>query len=153
MPHEADLPRGTIRDFVHPLVWLYQKAHCPALREISDAIRKRSDLRGTASTETIRRMLNGTTVPRHWQIVEAVYLVLCDLADRSPHEQLRINDRRASIARHVEDAWQKALINPHLRYPKPEPEPALAPLDPWAEPEPDPWEDDGPVDYSDEPPF
>ncbi len=140
MPREADLPRGPVRDFVHILVWLYQKAHCPALREISDEIRKRSDLRGTASTETIRRMLIGTTVPRRWQIVEAVYLVLCDLAQRKPGDLIEINDRYESIERHIEDAWQNALINPHLRYPE-------------LEPEADPWESDGPVDYSDEPPF
>jgi hypothetical protein len=151
MPREADLPRGPVRDFVHILVWLYQKAHCPALREISDEIRKRSDLRGTASTETIRRMLNGTTVPRRWQIVEAVYLVLCGLAQRNPGDHIKIDERYMSIERHIEVAWQNALINPHLRYPDPEPEPA--PLDPWAEPESDPWESDGPGGYSDEPPF
>jgi hypothetical protein len=143
MPRETDLPRGTVRDFVHILVWLYQKAHCPALREISDEIRKR-DLRGTASTETIRRMLNGTTVPRRWQIVEAVYLVLCDLAGRHPEDHIGIDDRYMSIERHVEDTWQKALLNPHLRYRDPEPEPA--PLDPWTE-------DDGASGYSEEPPF
>jgi hypothetical protein len=98
-------------------------------------------------------MLNGTTVPRRWQIVEAVYLVLCDLAQRKPGDLIEINDRYESIERHIEDAWQEALINPHLRYAEPEPAPALAPLDPWAEPEPDPWEDDGPDSYSDEPPF
>ena len=102
-------------------------------------------------------MLNGTTVPRRWQIVEAVYLVLCDLAQRSPHDHININDRRTSIEHHIEDAWQSALINPHMRYDEPGPEtalaPALVPLDPWAEPEPDPWEDDGPGGYSDEPSF
>jgi hypothetical protein len=152
MPHEDDLPPGPVRDFVELLVWLYQKARCPSLREISDAIRK-SDLPGTASTETVRRMLNGTTVPRRWQIVEAVYLVLCDLAQLSPHYQLRMHDRRTSIESHIEDAWQYALINPHGRYMEPELAPAMVPLDPWAEPEDYPWEDDGPDGYSDELPF
>ena len=133
---------GQLRDFVELLLGLYQRAHCPALREISDEIRKRDDLRGTASTETIRRMLNGTTVPRRWQIVEAVYLVLYDLAQLKPGDLIHFHDRYESIKRHIEDAWQNALINPHLRYPDPEPEP-----------EPDPWSEDGPDSYSDEPPF
>ncbi len=138
LPREADLPRGPVRDFVELLFWLYQRAHCPALREISDEIRKRGNLRGTASTETIRRMLNGTTVPRRWQIVEAVYLVLCDLAGRHPEDKVSFHGRLATIERHMEDVWQNALINPHERYP---------------EPEPDPWAGDGPGGYSDEPPF
>jgi hypothetical protein len=138
MPHEEDLPRGPVRDFVEILVWLYQKGHCPALREISNEILRKDDLRGTASTETIRRMLNGTTVPRRWQIVEAVYLVLCDFARRDPGSPLNMHGRTKSIERHVEDAWQNALINPNLRY---------------AEPEPDPWASQGAGGYSDEPPF
>ena len=81
-----------------------------------------------------------------WQIVEAVYLVLCDLAQRNPGDHIKIDGRYTSIERHVEDAWQSALINPHLRYPDQEPEPEPAPgLNPWAY--------DGRGDYSDEPPF
>ena len=74
--------------------------------------------------------------------MEAVYLVLCDLAQRKPGDLIEINDRYESIERHIEDAWQNALINPHLRYPDPEPEP-----------EPEPWASDSPGGYSDEPPF
>ena len=62
MPSEADLPPGAVRDFVHLLFYFYRQAHRPKLREISDLIKK-SDLPGTASTETIRRMLPGTTFP------------------------------------------------------------------------------------------
>ena len=86
MPSEDDLPRGTVRDFVELLFWFYRAARRPTLREISDRIQK-MDLPGTASDETIRRMMHGKTVPAHWETVDAVLEALCDLAGAGPRTE------------------------------------------------------------------
>jgi hypothetical protein len=57
MPSEADLPRGTRRDFVEVLFTIYRAADRPALHKISSTIARLDNCPGTASTETIRRML------------------------------------------------------------------------------------------------
>ena len=135
MPSEEDLPSGTVRDFVWLLFYFYRQAHRPTLREISDRIRN-SDLPGTASTETIRRMLRGTTVPTHWDTVEAVFLALCDLARREPDTRLTFQGDDLTRRAHLERLWHRALDEPGY-YETPR----------------DPWQSDGAVDYSDEPPF
>lgn len=137
MPSETDLPPGTVRDFVELLFFFYRTAHRPTLREISDRI-KRSELPGTASTETIRRMLRGTTVPAHWETVEAVLVVLSDLAGRSSETRLDWEDIRATRREHLERTWHQALDKPDLYY---------------TQPDQDPWASDVPDSYSDEPPF
>ena len=76
-PDETELPRGRRRDLAWLLFYLYRVAHRPTLREISTEIRN-SSLRATASPETIRRLLRGTTVPS-WPIVVAVFVTLCDI--------------------------------------------------------------------------
>lgn len=147
-PSEKDLQPGTVRDFVDTLFWLYQQAHRPALREISEAIR-RSDLPGTASPETIRRMLYGTTVPARWETVEAVYLTLCDLGGWGPDVDIywEDTDERAAIRRRVEDRWHAALDDPDHFY---QPVPARVPVeDPWTADPSDGFGGDAP----DEPPF
>jgi hypothetical protein len=115
MPDEAVLPDGTVRDFVDLLFWYYKQAHRPTLREISDRIKK-SDLPGTASTETIRRMLRGTTVPAHWDTVDAVLVVLSDLAERHPNDRLTYERIEGTRRSHLERLWHKALDQPTLRY-------------------------------------
>ena len=137
MPSEADLPPGTVRDFVWLLFYFYRQAHRPTLREISDRI-QRSDLPGTASTETIRKMLHGTTVPANWGTVEAVLEVLCDLSGKGPDSRLRYGDDDGTPRKHLERLWHRALDEPDGHYPHTEP---------------DPWASDGPGGYSDEPPF
>jgi len=137
MPSEAELPDGTVRDFAGVLFWLYQKAHRPALRDISEQIRKNESLRGTASTETIRRMLRGTTVPANWAIVDAVFVTLCDMAGLEPGARLTYKDVQRPIYRHVEDAWHQALDHPDWYW---KPEPPQPPLKPAK----DPWEDEPP---------
>ena len=117
-PSEAELPPGAVRDFAELLFFLYRRAHRPALREISAAI-ERSDHKGTASTETIRRMLLGTTVPVRWAIVEAVYLTLCDLAGLDPHSQRHWGEDWGTIRSFVENAWHEALDDPDQRYRRP----------------------------------
>jgi hypothetical protein len=84
-----------------------------------------------ASAETIRRILRGTTVPAHWETVEAVYLTLCDLAELDPDDDVYLDalDERAKIRRHVEETWHEALDNPNHRYRQPA---RVAAEDPWA---------------------
>lgn len=56
---------------------------------ISDQIKERADdleLAGTASRETIRRMLLGATVPANWETVNAVFLILREIAKREPND-------------------------------------------------------------------
>jgi len=134
MPSEAELPEGTVRDFAGVLFWLYQKAHRPALRDISEQIRKNDSLRGTASTETIRRMLRGTTVPANWATVDAVFVTLCDMAGLEPAKRLIYKDVERPIYRQVEDAWHQALDYPDWHYEPSEPPP----------PAKDPWDDEPP---------
>jgi hypothetical protein len=149
MPSEKELPPGTVRDFVAFLFWLYRQAHRPALREISEAISRR-DLPGTASPETVRRMLRGTTVPAHWETVEAVYLILCDLGGQGPSNKVRWedDDEARTIRRHVEDRWHAALDNPDYFY-ETVPARGLA-EDPWTA---DPSDGFGGDSLPDEPPF
>ena len=42
------------------------------------------ELPGTASKETIRRVLQGTRVPVQWLTAEAIFLALCALARTDP---------------------------------------------------------------------
>lgn len=129
MPSEAELPRGPVRDFVAVLFRLYREARRPPLREISGTIQRRDDLRGTASTETIRRMLRGATVPPHWDTIEAVLIGLCDMAGTDPNalrpggerDEYDLPTRREEL----EEAWHRALDEPAGRYP-------VQANDPWA---------------------
>jgi hypothetical protein len=118
-PSEMDLPPGPVRDFAELLFWLYRKAHRPALRDVSEAIRRNDDLQGTASPETIRRMLLGATVPVRWAIVEAVYLTFCDLAGLEPDYEVSWDEDPSSISGLVEDLWHKALDDPHQSFRQP----------------------------------
>ena len=126
MPSQAELPRGARRDFTESLFSLYREARRPGLREISSAIP--DDAPGTASTETIRRMLRGKTVPVNWQTVAAVVTALCHLAEVDPDDS--VGDYRDYTTRRelVEGAWHRALDEP-IRRAAPE-----APVedDPWA---------------------
>jgi hypothetical protein len=104
MPTEAELPSGSIRDFAMVLFDLYREAHRPPLRQISAAIDRRDDRRGTASAETIRRMLNGTTVPASWPTVEAVLLALCELGGTDP-------DQACGASDYPDMSWREALVH------------------------------------------
>jgi hypothetical protein len=124
-PSEAELPPGPVRDFAELLFWLYRQAHRPALRDVSEAIRRNDNLHGTASPETIRRMLLGTTVPVRWAIVEAAYLTLCDLAGLEPDDAGADNpdpwaaDPPPSIRSRIENAWHEVLDDPDQSFRQP----------------------------------
>jgi hypothetical protein len=119
MPPENELPRGPVRDFVEQLFILFRAAERPTLREINEAILRRDDLRGTASTETIRRMLHGS-VPPHWTTVEAVMVALCGLADINPDApgtdpfQRRPSEEwgDSTWRERIEFCWHRALDAP-----------------------------------------
>lgn len=103
------------RDFVELLFHYYRLARRPTLRQMSDRIEK-GNFRGTASTETIRRMLRGTTVPAHWETVETVLLVLCDLADINPDAETEWDGVDGSAHDHLERLWHRALDEPTTVY-------------------------------------
>lgn len=145
MPSEKALPPGSVRDFVELLFRLYRMAHRPALRTISEAIRRSDHLKGTASTETIRRMLRGTTVPANWSTVEAVYLTLCELAGWDSSTVVEFYGRQASVQSHIEKAWHEALDSPDERYDLDIPnEPHEQPATFSPTPADDPWADEPP---------
>jgi hypothetical protein len=124
MPSEAELPRGAHRDFTKQLFSLSKEARRPGLREISRAIP--DDSPGTASTETIRRMLRGKTVPVHWQTVDTVLTALCLLAEVDPDEDVGDFRDEATRRQLVEIAWHRALDEPGWRA-----APAGPADDPW----------------------
>ena len=69
IPSKEELRPGARRSFVDELFERYRDAHRPSLRQISDATKGLGPGSVHVSPETIRRMLNGTTVPGHWPIV------------------------------------------------------------------------------------
>ena len=112
IPSEDQLPSGSRRRFVAELFQRYREADRPPLRLISDTI-ERADSRATASPETIRRMLNGTTVPR-WKTVEAVLLALCELAGTDPDMEYSedFNSEPTTRRRELKDLWNRAVDFP-----------------------------------------
>lgn len=76
MPTTRELPPGDRRAFVELMHRWYSVAGRPTLREVASAIRADHDHEGTASEETIRRILKGLTVPR-LPTVKAVLAELC----------------------------------------------------------------------------
>jgi hypothetical protein len=133
MPAASEIRSREVRSFVELLFELYRQARRPPLRRIS-AEAERSSADGTASTETIRRMLRGITIPSNWGTVEAVLLGLCSLAGRDPDEQYD-SDSHMSLKEEVEWRWNQALDHGGERL-----SPAQA--DPWAG-----------TSYPDDPPF
>ncbi len=119
MPTETELAIGPVRDFVDLLFRLYRAAHRPTLETISKHIRDGA-YPATASKETIRKMLRGTSIPAHWQTVEAVILALCDLAGWTPDNRIMIerangNIEEASVKDFAENLWHQALDEPAER--------------------------------------
>lgn len=112
MPSLAELPDGPRRKFVVELFEYFRAARRPPLREISDRITANDELAGTASRETIRRMLSGAGVPARWDTVHAVFLVLCELANIKPEAPRWEDDRSGeweTRAQRMEEVWNEAL--------------------------------------------
>lgn len=120
------------RWFLDEMFFLYKEAGRPALHEVEKWIKENEDLRGTASTETVRRVLRGHVPPR-WATVEAITLAFCALAgidQRAPrhHDDYIMNQ---SPETHLEaakrlwgDAYDEEPSKTDSRY---------AADDPWAE--------------------
>lgn len=67
---------------------MYGQAGRPVLRAIT-AQAGRMDLTGTASQETVRRVLKGSSIPERWDTMYAVYAPLCQLAGVNPDDDYR----------------------------------------------------------------
>jgi hypothetical protein len=119
MPADDELPPGPVRAFVAELFDLYKDAHRPTLRKISTVIRDNPDVDGTASPETIRRMLSGRTVPTSWSTVNAVFVGLADIAGFE--YDIRVSDpdafesRGVQWRRLIERRWHAALDDAPVR--------------------------------------
>jgi hypothetical protein len=154
MPTESDIPDGAVRDFAQMIFYLYKRAHRPSLREVSNAIARNPELAGTASPETIRRILRGTAVPQRWETVQAVMQTLCDLANIDTATLVWFGEDRLRIASHIDRLWHRALdypwapsvLEPLQEAPDPTASAASTVADPWAS------ENSG-DGFSDEPPF
>ena len=168
MPPQTQLPDGPHRTFVEELFMHYREAGRPSLRVIAQWIKDNataSELGGTASTETIRRVLSGSVVPRNWLTVEAILEALCGLAGRStdedrwPHARWPDESPDRTIKDELKHRWNSAHDDyetdlPELP-PRPVPPPVPAPR-PTIRANPDPWSPEPSVGFGsgqEEPPF
>jgi hypothetical protein len=135
MPTQDELPAGPVRDFVDILFSLYRAARRPTLEDISKHILE-GDYPATASKETIRKMLRGTTIPAHWETVETVIRALCDLADIDPERTMTMGRITGRPMHWAEVTWHEVLDQPTPRSAAPlhgdpdDPGPRY-PDDPW----------------------
>lgn len=158
MPPKEQLPDGPHRQFVEELFMHYREAGRPTLREVAKWINDHADsrdLRGTASTETIRRVLSGAVVPRSWLTVETILEALCGLAGRITTEERWPDDDWSdrTFKDELKQRWNAAIDQAEETLPVLPPRPAVvAPAprsvidNPWATAVPRP-------DFDDEPPF
>ncbi len=117
-------------EFVKELWFHYEAAGRPKLDAIMEGIRvfnEKTDTGGTASTETIRKMLKGETVPVDWSRVQATLYVLCEMAGTDPNQPTEVYGYgdNPSAEQDLRRLWNQALDDP-LRG-KPVPPPAAAP--------------------------
>ena len=81
-----------------------------AIRDLNEV----NDTGGTASTETIRKMFKGLTVPVHWPTVQATLYVLSSMAGydpKAPRESWH-GDEYDSFEDSLRKVWSKALDDP-----------------------------------------
>ncbi|MFI1291632.1 hypothetical protein ACH4VM_24740 [Streptomyces sp. NPDC020792] len=116
MPTAAELPDGPRRQFVEALFSYYRDAGRPTLRAIADDIAGKPEFDAfTASRETIRKMLRGTTVPLSWDVVSAVLTVLCERAYIDPDLKYHaggFGDGTTSRREELRHLWNEALDAP-----------------------------------------
>lgn len=146
MPNEKQLPPGPRRDFVEEVFRLFRLAHRPPLQAISERILQHEERLGTASRETIRRMLVGKTVPS-WHTANTVFIALCGLAGIDPDQDRDLGGYDSpSYQEHFDDLWNRAIDH------DPEERPQSPGYGRAAE---DPWGSSTPVGASsdDDPPF
>jgi hypothetical protein len=85
---------------------IYRAARRPPLRTIASEIHA-SGSPGQPSIETIRRMLQGDTVPARWPTVEATCLALCNLAGWDPVRP--VNKKGQLPLDRAEQLWHAAI--------------------------------------------
>ena len=146
MPRPDAVPLGTKRrEFVEEMFLLYRAAGSPALQEIEDWIRANEELKGMASTETIRRILRGHVSPR-WHTVEAIALAFYTMAGWKPEAE-RYPDNMGDPFTNMDAtrrAWAEAIEE--------DPDAPGPPARRQARNE-DPWASAGTGGFDDEPPF
>lgn len=86
MPNEDEVPPGPHREFLGFLFHYYGLAGRPPLEEISDRV-NRLELAGTASKETIRRVLKGRTLSR-WKNIDAIFKAFCAMSDLDSNDSI-----------------------------------------------------------------
>jgi hypothetical protein len=150
MPRPDVVPERTKRrEFVEEMFRLYRAAGSPALREIEEWIRANDNLKGTASTETIRRILRGHVPPR-WHTVEAIALAFYAMSNMEPGEE-RYPDNMGDPFTNMDatrQAWAEA-IEEDPDAPRPPARQATNLDDPWATAKPAA----STSSFDDEPPF
>ncbi|GAA4243728.1 hypothetical protein [Dactylosporangium darangshiense] len=148
MPRHDVVPAGTKRRaFMEEMFMLYRAAGSPALREVEEWIRANDELKGTASTETIRRILRGHVPPR-WHTVEAIALAFYATSTMEPGEE-RYPDSMGDPFTNLDAtrrAWSEA-IEEDPDVPGPQARRQARNEDPWAAATP------GRSAFDDEPPF
>jgi tetratricopeptide (TPR) repeat protein len=83
MPSRQTLPEGPQRRLVQAIHDLYTAAGRPGVRQISNAVKEREDLRDTVSHETVSSVLRGEGLAR-WIKLECVIRQLCTWAVTRP---------------------------------------------------------------------
>ncbi len=122
MPTLSEVQSQAVLSFVEVLFNLYRQARRPSVRRISAEV-ERSEAHGTASPETVRRVLRGITVPSNWETAEAVLFGLCRIVGVSPDDQYE-EDQEWTLREVLEARWNQALDHPHGSTPS---------RDPWSE--------------------
>lgn len=79
MPSLTEVPEGAHHRFLTEVFQMYRSAGRPTLRQIVNRA-KEMDLPGSASSETVRRTLEGLVILERWETAYAVYAPLCDMA-------------------------------------------------------------------------
>lgn len=92
MPSPEELPAGPQRRFMETLFRLWVDAGMPTMEGVSEAVTSAPPQEGSASKETVRKMLTGKTVPHSWQNAEAVFLGLSMMADLNPERLVRYTE-------------------------------------------------------------
>lgn len=146
-PQESSLSQVRWQ-FVNELWFHHEAAGRPKLESIMRGIdvfneKNPTNGGGTASTETIRKMLKGTTVPVNWARVRATLYVLCEMAGTDPKEYPEGGGgydppTHEENLRHL---WSRALDDPQRGKPAPPSPPRERPRGGWG------------AGDSDEPPF
>jgi hypothetical protein len=131
MPSGNVLPAGGRRSFLYEVFRLYRQAGSPALKEVEKWIKENDNLDGTASSETIRRLLTLGKPPYRWHTAEAVILAFCHFARIDPEDDQRFSTEfeDVSFVDHMRFLWGEAMDeDPDAAPPQP------SPKDPWDEP-------------------